>query len=173
MTPIAALHLLADKIHGSCSCTGSSPHPSQGLAKALWAISSSLNHSLYGLSPKYLLCMTSSGCCHMVTSFQAFHDCTSVVTLAFKYSAGGISNPSEYEELRFKFQMLYHLETWRLHIVIKSLLCTNIYFRSCGKAECHTSRATVFATLSVQNHGKHFHHWSYLQCPSSFRKKKK
>lgn len=43
------------------------------------------------------------------SSFQDFHDCISVLTLAFRYSVGGISGPSGYDELRLKFQVLYDL----------------------------------------------------------------
>lgn len=53
-----------------------------------------------------------SGCGYGLTPYQDFHDPTSVLTLAFGYSACGNSGPtgmSGYEELRFKFQALYHL----------------------------------------------------------------
>lgn len=88
--------------------------------------------------------------------------------IGIQYSGHGINGFSGYEELRFKFQVLHDLGTWRPPIVIKSLLCTKMHFRNCrGKA-----RWQFFVKLSLQNHIKHFHHWSHLQHSNSFRKKR-
>ena len=146
MTPPTVLRLPADESCGTCSCTWSSSYPWQHLAKAWWA--------MFQVWILFCTAYPQSTCCiwpHQGAAmwwlllFPCFPWHTSVLTLAFGYSARGISGPSGYEELQSKFQMLYCLDAWRLCTVIKSLLCTKKYVSEVvvARTGCHTSSATV------------------------------